>query len=142
MRFRVRMTDWQHDEVALRSVRHDVFIVEQQVPETLEWDNLDADCRHAIAEDAEGRVIGCARLLPDGHIGRVAVRSHWRGIGVGAELVATLIDIARARGDAKAMLNAQVHALPFYARFGFVSAGEPFDEAGIPHQAMELRLRA
>jgi predicted GNAT family N-acyltransferase len=141
MRFRVRLADWQDDAVALQSVRYDVFVVEQRVPEALEWDGLDPDCRHAIAEDAEGRAIGCARLLPDGHIGRVAVRGEWRGRGVGAELMARLIQLARERGDARAMLNAQVHALPFYARFGFVPVGEPFDEAGIAHQAMELYLR-
>lgn len=142
MTFSVRLADWRHDAVALKSIRHDVFVVEQRVPESLEWDGLDPACRHAIAEDAHGRAIGCGRLLPDGHIGRVAVKRAWRGKGVGAELMVRLIGLARERGDAKAMLNAQVQALPFYARLGFVAVGEPFDEAGIAHQAMELPLRA
>ena len=140
-RFHIRLADWRHDATALKSVRHDVFIVEQRVPETLEWDGLDPQCRHAIAEDAGARAIGCARLLPDGHIGRVAVRASWRGRGVGEKLMVSLIDVARERGDAKVRLNAQVHALPFYARLGFTPVGEPFDEAGIAHQAMELSLR-
>jgi predicted GNAT family N-acyltransferase len=138
----VRLADWQHDAAALKSVRYDVFVVEQRVPEALEWDGLDPDCMHAIAEAADGQAVGVARLLPDGHIGRVAVRGEWRGMGVGAGLMVRLIEVARERGDAKAMLNAQVHALPFYARFGFVPVGAPFDEAGIAHQAMELSLRA
>ena len=70
------------------------------------------------------------------------MKRAWRGKGVGAELMVRLIGLARERGDAKAMLNAQVQALPFYARLGFVAVGEPFDEAGIAHQAMELPLRA
>lgn len=139
--FTIRDADWPRDELALRSVRFDVFCVEQNVPEALEWDGIDGDCRHALAEDAAGRAIGCARLLPDGHIGRMAVRREWRGEGVGSALLVHVIARARARGDAKVMLNAQTQAEPFYARHGFATVGAPFDEAGIPHIVMERALR-
>jgi predicted GNAT family N-acyltransferase len=139
-RFDVRLAEWDGDAAALRSVRRDVFIVEQRVPESLEWDDMDARSRHALAYDGDGAAIGCARLLPDGHIGRVAVRAAWRKRGVGAALVTRLIDLARELGYREAILNAQTHALPFYARFGFVVSGAPFDEAGIPHQEMRLTL--
>ena len=142
MTFRVRVTDWETDEAKLKSIRYDVFCVEQSVPESLEWDDIDAQCRHVVAEDDAGRAIGCGRLLPDGHIGRVAVRADWRGKGVGAALLERLIALASERGDAKVMLNAQTHAMPFYARYGFAPVGDPFDEAGIPHQAMEVVLPA
>lgn len=142
MTFRVRVTDWKTDEAKLRSIRYDVFCVEQSVPESLEWDDIDAQCRHVVAEDDTGRAIGCGRLLPDGHIGRVAVRADWRGKGVGAALLERLIALAGERGDAKVMLNAQTHAMPFYARYGFAPVGDPFDEAGIRHQAMEATLPA
>lgn len=142
MTFRVRLADWEGDERALKSVRYDVFCVEQSVPEALEWDSIDAQCAHVVAEDSLHQAIGCGRLLPDGHIGRVAVRGHWRGKGVGAALLERLIALAGERGHTKVMLNAQTHAMPFYARFGFAPVGEPFDEAGIPHQAMEATLPA
>lgn len=140
MRFRVRLADWRADEVKLKSVRFDVFCLEQSVPEALEWDGIDPRCRHVLAEDEAGRAIGCGRLLPDGHIGRVAVRPEWRGQGVGSALLERLIALASGRGDAKVRLNAQTHAMPFYARYGFAPVGDPFDEAGIPHQAMEATL--
>jgi len=140
MTYTVRIADWARDETKLKSIRRDVFVVEQSVPESLEWDGIDAQCAHAIAEDDSGRAIGCGRLLPDGHIGRMAVRREWRGRGVGAALLERLIALASARGDARVMLNAQAHAMPFYARYGFRPVGEPFDEAGIPHQAMEARV--
>lgn len=139
--YTIRLTDWGSDEAALKSVRHDVFIVEQQVPANLEWDAIDPECVHALAVDGEGEAIGCGRLLPDGHIGRMAVRREWRGRGVGSALLAALIDAATSRGDARVVLNAQVQAMPFYDRFGFSPVGEPFDEAGIPHHAMARRLR-
>ena len=136
----IRLTDWKRDEAALRSVRHDVFIVEQNVPANLEWDAIDAQCVHALAIDDDGQAIGCGRLLPDGYVGRMAVRRRWRGRGVGAALLAALIDAAKSRGDARVVLNAQVQAMPFYERFGFLPVGPRFDEAGIPHQAMARPL--
>jgi predicted GNAT family N-acyltransferase len=140
MTFRVRLADWHTDQAELKSVRYEVFCVEQSVPESLEWDDIDPQCGHVLAEDDAGRAIGCGRLLPDGHIGRVAVRLEWRGQRVGSALLERLIALAHERGDTKVMLNAQTHAMPFYARYGFAPVGEPFDEAGIPHQAMEATL--
>ncbi|HEY1328614.1 MAG TPA: GNAT family N-acetyltransferase [Casimicrobiaceae bacterium] len=139
--FTVRVADWRSDHAALAGIRRAVFIVEQQVPENLEWDDIDAQCLHALAHDAHGTPIGCGRLLPDGYIGRMAVVAPWRGRGVGGALLTRLMEIARARGDARVLLNAQVQAMPFYARHGFAPQGPPFDEAGIPHQTMALALR-
>ena len=112
----MRVADWTRDAAALRDVRYEVFVVEQHVPEALEWDDIDAQCVHALAVDASGHVIGCGRLLPDGHIGRMAVRAPWRGRGVGAALLDLLVALARQRGHARVVLNAQTQAMPFYAR--------------------------
>jgi predicted GNAT family N-acyltransferase len=117
-----------------------VFVEEQKVLEALEWDGIDADCRHVIAENASGEPIGCARLLPDGHIGRVAVLASARGQGVGGALLARMIALAAELGHQRVVVNAQTHALAFYERHGFVAFGPEFDDAGIPHQAMARRL--
>jgi predicted GNAT family N-acyltransferase len=140
-RFGVRVADWSLEAAALRDVRHEVFVVEQRVPESLEWDGVDPQCTHALAVDADGHAIGCGRLLPDGHIGRMAVRATWRGRGVGRAILDLLIGLARARGDARVVLNAQTQAMPFYARAGFAASGPEFEEAGIPHREMALPLR-
>ena len=84
---------------------------------------------------AQGVPIGCGRLLPDGHIGRVAVMSDWRGQGVGAALLVRLIDLAKARGDKRVLLNAQTQAMPFYARYGFAPTGERIP--GSRHSALD-----
>lgn len=139
--FAIRIVDWSHAEDKLRAVRLAVFVVEQNIPEELEWDEQDAASRHALAEDAAGVPIGCARLLPDGHIGRVAVLSEWRGRGVGAAMLVRLIELARERGDRRVRLHSQTQAASFYARYGFEPVGSPFMEAGIPHQTMERVLR-
>jgi len=138
--FVLRTVEWTSEEAKLRAVRIAVFVIEQNIPEELEWDEHDAASVHVLAEDDGGTPVGCGRLLPDGHIGRLAVLSEWRGRGVGAALLAHLTELARARGDRRVLLNAQVQAMPFYARFGYEPVGAPFEEAGIPHQTMERFL--
>lgn len=127
---------WEALRADAGAVRHDVFVVEQAIPAELEWDEMDARCLHAVAYDAAGRAIGTGRLLPDGHIGRMAVRAEARGTGVGGLLLQALMEEARKRGDREVVLNAQLTAVPFYARFGFAPEGEEFPDAGIPHIAM------
>jgi predicted GNAT family N-acyltransferase len=138
--FTVRQVDWADAGDGLRAVRRAVFIEEQAIPEDMEWDEFDAVCRHAIAEDLSGRAVGCGRLLPDGHIGRLAVLRDWRSRGVGASLLVHLMDLARSRGHARAILEAQTRAMPFYARHGFAAAGDEYLEAGIPHRTMTRML--
>ena len=135
--FTVRLCRWHEASARLRDVRHSVFIVEQRIPEALEWDGRDHDATHALAEDRDGGAIGCARLLADGHIGRVAVLAPWRRRGVGSALLRRLVDEATRRGDVRTIVNAQVAAMPFYARHRFAARDEWHEEAGIAHCVME-----
>ncbi len=138
--FSVRICDWARGAPALRRVRQAVFVVEQRIPENLEWDAADPASLHALAEDGAGEPIGCGRLLADGHVGRLAVVRPWRRRGVGAALLLRLVDEARRRGHASVVLNAQTQAMPFYERYGFVARGGEFEEAGIPHREMSRGL--
>ena len=138
--FTVRPVNWNASREALRTVRHTVFVKEQQVPEDLEWDDADEQAYHVLATAVDGKAIGTGRLKLDCHIGRMAVVKSWRGRGVGSAILTLLIDFARREGCGAVRLHAQTHALDFYARFGFIAVGEEFDEAGIPHRAMTLDL--
>ncbi len=138
--FAIQETDWAHDAGRLGAIRRVVFIDGQGVPEALEWDADDVDARHLLAALADGTPIGCARLLPDGHVGRMAVLPAWRRLGVGRALLAAAIRLARAQGHAMIRLSAQTHAAGFYADAGFVAVGDPYEEAGIPHIAMQKCL--
>lgn len=124
---------------ALEAIRREVFIVEQKVPEQMEWDADDATSVHALAL-LDGHPVGCGRLLPDGHIGRMAVRAPFRSTGVGRALLQALLAEARRRGMREVVLHAQTHALRFYETHGFVADGPEFDEAGIPHRRMSQAL--
>ena len=138
--FSVRRMPWSEAKPLARPVREEVFIVEQQVPRELEWDDWDEKSDHAVAFDAQGRAIGTARLLPDGHVGRMAVLKAWRSKGVGAALLRCMLDQARERLFQEVVLNAQTHAAGFYRKFGFRERGAEFFEAGIPHVEMALSL--
>jgi predicted GNAT family N-acyltransferase len=132
----IRFGDWTTMQEDAKAIRLEVFVQEQGVPPELEMDNNDAVCVHAVAYDASGTPVGTGRLLPDGHIGRMAVRKVARGSGVGGLLLQGLMAQAQARGDKTVVLGAQTHAAPFYVKHGFVVRGEEFIEAGIPHVEM------
>ncbi|MCY1286958.1 Acetyltransferase [compost metagenome] len=131
----VRVADWQKDNADLRRIREAVFIAEQSVAPELEWDAEDADAVHFLAFERD-YAIGTARLLPDGHIGRVSVLKDWRGLKVGDRLLQAAIAEAERRGLKRQMLSAQVHATAFYERHGFKIVSSEFLEAGIPHVDM------
>jgi len=135
----VRLLDWQAAQAEAKPIRFEVFVDEQRVPAEIELDEHDEQCVHAIAY-AAGRAVGTGRLLPDGHIGRMAVLKSWRGRGAGRALLRALVDAARRRGDRAVLLSAQVHALGFYRAEGFEPEGPVYEEAGIPHQAMRQTL--
>lgn len=137
---RLDFATFEADRRDLLAVREEVFVAEQRVPPELEVDGDDARSIHLIARDPDGRPIGTGRLTPDGRIGRMAVLKPWRGRGVGSAILRSLIETARQRGAREVSLSSQVAAEPFYARFGFVAEGEPYDDAGIPHRTMRLPL--
>src|SRR5487761_2240387 len=139
--FTVSLACWHDGEPLLRAIRTAVFIQEQGVPEEMEWDEHDATCRHALALTLQGDAIGCGRMLPNGHIGRVAVLSHWRNKMVGTAIVEALLGYAAAHDYAQVDVDAQTHAVPFYHRFDFVEQGEVFMDAGLPHIKMLLSLQ-
>ena len=138
--FRIEPADYAADFKDLRAVREPVFVVEQNVPLELEWDELDPRCHHVIARDSEHRPIGTGRLTPEHKIGRMAVLKPWRGKGVGEALLLALMDQARRLGWSEVTLNAQVSAAGFYEKFGFAACGDEYEEAGIAHLPMRSPL--
>jgi predicted GNAT family N-acyltransferase len=137
------------DMEAALDVRRAVFIGEQNVPAEIEIDEHDGDpaavttAVHALAR-VNGEVVATGRLLLDAapgdnaRIGRVAVLPRWRGTGVGRAVMRYLEDEARQRGYGGITVNAQVTAVPFYLRLGYVQRGEIFLEAGIEHVVRDV----
>jgi predicted GNAT family N-acyltransferase len=138
---RIELLDWEAARAEASRIRVTVFVEEQGVPANIEMDDMDAACVHALAY-VEGRAVGTGRLLPDGHIGRMAVLKERRASGVGGAILACLVEEARRRGMKEVALSAQTHALGFYRKHGFREVGAIFEEAGIAHQEMQRVLNS
>lgn len=143
MKFRVERVEWRASRARLAEIRIEVFVREQGVALEDEWDRWDQDSRHWLVYPLDGpdlnKPIGTARLSPNGQIGRMAILKQYRGEGAGYQLLLTVIDDAKLSFD-QLFLHAQTHAIDFYRRAGFRTVGAQFDEAGIAHQKMILKL--
>ncbi len=135
---KIQLVEWPDQATVLRNIREAVFIHEQHVPVELEWDEFDEISLHALAINLLGEPVGTARLLPDGHIGRMAVLKEWRRKGFGGAMLMRLLKESKRQGMKEVILNAQTTAIQFYTRFGFIVASKEFMDAGIPHVKMTL----
>jgi YbgC/YbaW family acyl-CoA thioester hydrolase len=148
----IKVGGWAELGADASAVRQEVFVEEQKIPKELEWDVADAGAVHAVAYNRLGQPLATGRYLPyepEGQserqagvvkIGRMAVKRVLRGSGVGRDVLRALTDAARERGEQEVLLHAQRSAAGFYTRLGYAVRGEPFEEAGIPHIEMLMRL--
>lgn len=136
------ITSWAEAQSLVKHLRHQVFVIEQKVPEDMEWDEFDEIAWHAIVT-ADNQTIGTGRLIMNDRIakiGRMAVQSSRRNQGIGKSILKSLIRTAKEKGAQECILHAQTHAIAFYAKEDFEPHGPIFDEAGIPHVEMRLIL--
>ncbi|MFF0381170.1 GNAT family N-acetyltransferase [Streptomyces sp. NPDC004286] len=151
--YTVRLAEDPADREACFTVRKDVFVAEQGVPQDIEYDAYDATAVHVLAMGEDGVPLGTGRLLHGeaaagktggdtsvGSLGRLAVTRRARGLGVGAALVRAIEDAARDLGLTAVDLHAQTQALGFYERLGYTAYGPEFQDAGIAHRAMRRPL--
>lgn len=131
----VKSGTWTELKTDASAVRYAVFVQEQKVPLSIEMDDQDGFCVHAVAYDGD-QPIATGRLLPDANIGRMAVLADYRGQGIGALVLQQLMAAAQQRGDKAVFLSAQLHALGFYERHGFEPYGDVYEDANIPHRMM------
>jgi predicted GNAT family N-acyltransferase len=133
------------DLPAVFALRHEVFVLGQDVPEELERDEYDDVVDHGVAL-VDGVLLATGRLLPPAEpggaatVGRMAVAESARGQGLGARVLTLLEQTARERGWPAVELHAQTHATGFYDRAGYTPYGEVYLEAGIEHLSMRKDL--
>lgn len=136
-------TTWQKDGDRLGALRHAVFVVEQNVPAELEWDEFDRDAIHFACEDENGRIIATARLIATGDkatIGRVCVAGPHRHQKIATQIMDEIISYCRELKMKTCELHAQRYLQAFYERCGFTALGESYLEAGIEHITMRRAL--
>lgn len=127
----------------IAAIRYAVFVVEQGVDIDTEWDEHETAAEHILLLE-EGRPVGTTRVRCTDEqtlkCERVAVRKSDRGAGWGERLMKICETIAYEHGVSECILHAQQRVAGFYSRQGYAVVSEPFEEAGIPHLKMRLKL--
>ncbi|MBK7004620.1 MAG: YbgC/FadM family acyl-CoA thioesterase [Burkholderiales bacterium] len=142
----LRTGSWAEWGALISPLRAAVFVEEQGIDASLEWDASDATAVHAVACNRLGQAVATGRLLHHApgvaRIGRMAVARPLRGSQLGRSVLQALEGTAQVRGDTEVVLHAQCSAEDFYTRNGYVVQGAVFEVAGIRHIAMQKRLLA
>lgn len=131
------------DRAAAMAIREQVFVHEQGVPAEAEADEHDAGAFHVLTREPDGTPVATGRFVVKGDeakVGRVAVLARARGRGLGRAVMDALEDEARRQGLARVVLHAQMEALPFYQRLGYLAEGPVFLECDIRHRVMHKPL--
>lgn len=140
--YQVRRVQGEQEMDAALALRHEVFCLEQGVPEYEEQDGRDPDGVHLVAVEGD-EMVGTCRLLRVGstvQFSRLAVRSDRRRKGIASALLALAESETRAGGGRRLVLHAQTYARELYENAGYRARGRTFIEAGIEHIAMEKVL--
>lgn len=138
-KFQIIQTTWAQHSEALKKIRQEVFVEEQEVEPAFEWDDIDPFAVHVLVTQ-QGEPIGCARVINYQKIGRMAVTKPWRGHGVGRAILDKAINICQEQGSTTIKLTAQTHAITFYKQAGFKETSGVYQDANIPHVDMQLDL--
>lgn len=131
-------------QVAL-NIRKSVFIDEQQVPESEEFDQFDTlqeKCQHVlVCHENEPVGTGRVRIVDGtGKLERICILKPYRKYGLGKVIIRELEKIMQEKGITKIKLHGQTQAEGFYKKLGFQTASDEFMEDGIPHVLMIKEL--
>ena len=122
------------------AIRKTVFVEEQNCPPELEWENEDVSV-HFLAKYNNEDAGACRwRKTEKGYkLERFAVLKEYRGKGIAQEMIKTVLNDLPVNAD-YIYLHAQLTAVPLYQKMGFVTEGNQFEEAGIQHYKMVLKV--
>jgi predicted GNAT family N-acyltransferase len=135
----IEIVSFSDRQAEITSVRRAVFVEEQNVPESIDFDGSDVDFIHVLATDKTGFPVGTARINRKGRIGRMAVLKNYRRQGIGTKMIQALMDYGRKNSITDFHVSSQVTAIGFYEKMGFEPFDEEFLEAGIKHINMKLK---
>lgn len=140
----VKKVSAAHDIQACFAIRHQVFIIGQDVSMNEERDGQDAHSDHYLLL-VNQHPLGTTRVryLDDvAKIERVAILAAYQKQGLGQVLMRFIIEELRQNPRLlKIKLGAQSHAISFYEKLGFIICSDEYLDAGIPHKDMQLFLK-
>ncbi|MCW8899242.1 MAG: GNAT family N-acetyltransferase [Gammaproteobacteria bacterium] len=132
----IKTVNFANSFTDIEHIRTSVFIKEQHVPVELEWDEFDNDSAHILAY-YDNKPVGTARLLKDGHIGRMSVLKEYGNRKIGENMLKYMLAMAQECSIMTIKLSAQEHAVGFYKKYGFTVTSDRYLDAEIPHYNMQ-----
>ena len=114
-----------------RELRNKVLLRPIGIPD-FGWEMNDAKSWHFITVK-EAKVIACALLVSldeefkKGQLIQMAVETDYQGIGLGKQLIKTLLDFAKKKGFTEIVIHSRADVTSFYEAMGFIAFGEVFD---------------
>ncbi|WP_028025325.1 GNAT family N-acetyltransferase [Enterovibrio calviensis] len=122
-------------------LRYDLFFREPKLPPSILFDSLEAQSFHLAMANEDG-LLAYGRLSEvqpnEFKISQMVVRPDRQGKGLGSAVLSELIQIATKHNATAISLNARLHAVPMYEKYGFETVGDTFIAAstGVPHTKM------
>jgi len=118
-------------------IRYEVFVIEQDCPEELEWEFEEESTHFLLLENNVPLATARHRKTLSGlKLERFAVHKRARGKGFGMLILKAILKDIKDSNALKYM-HAQVQVIPFYEKIGFKKSGNLFEEAGIMHYKMK-----
>ncbi len=139
---RIEMTDPLYQQE--RDLRNRILLRPIGIPD-FGWEKNDVNSWHFVALE-DRTVIGCVVLVRLDEKGsktqliQMAVEKRLQGQGIGRLLVEQLIAFSSENNVSEIQIHARDEVTSFYERLGFEVVGEPFEEVGIKHRHMLMRL--
>ncbi len=136
----IKVAETNKDVKACMEIRHEVFVIGQDVPDDREIDGLDNESKHVLAMK-DGKPIGCGRIrYIDGHakLERIAVLDECRKHGIGKKIVLFMIEYCKEKKVDEIIIHSQCYVQGFYEKLGFKPRGNIFMDADIEHIEMFL----
>ncbi len=127
-----------------RELRNRILLRPIGIPD-FGWEHNDANSWHFVALNQD-TVVGCVVLVrldkeaSSTQLIQMAVDEKFQGRGLGKRLVEHLIAFALKNKVNEIQIHAREDVTGFYERLGFEIVGEPFEEVGVKHRHMLMRL--
>lgn len=109
------------------------------------WEMHDATSWHFVAIENE-ELIGCVVLRPieskikTAQLMQMAIATGCQGRGIGKLLVQELLKFAKQEEIKEVICHSRKTVNAFYQKIGFEIYGEEFEEVGIAHNHMSIKL--
>ena len=135
------------------NMRVKVFVDEQGCPISEEfdkWDNWDTINVESFHFNIYFKNVcaGTARVIIDNNLSlnltakiqRVCILNNYRNIHLGVTLIKKLHEFIKKKGIRYSEISAQISAIGFYRKLGYIEEGSIYMDAGIEHKKMTMNI--